>query len=292
MKIRVNNLVKSFEDRRVLDKISLDLEKGLITGLVGRNGSGKTTLFKCMSGIYDIDEGDFTIDGVSLKDDKALISKIAFLPDRFEYFNYYRARVIPDFYKVTYKDFDTDFFFTELNKNKIDPNQNIRNFSKGEKNILGLITILASNANILLIDEILDGMDILNSEKILAYLIDAKDQGRAIFASSHQIDKLSGIADNIYYLSLAGNLIDTSNREINQLHKAQVVFKEEIPREFLDQTIVVNKIGRVATVLINIDERKLSRFLNRDDVVQYDILNPKVEDYFYLEAGGINDEEI
>lgn len=292
MKIRVNNLVKSFEDRRVLDKISLDLEKGLITGLVGRNGSGKTTLFKCMSGIYDIDEGDFTIDGVSLKDDKALISKIAFLPDRFEYFNYYRARAIPDFYRVIYKDFDTDFFFTQINKNKIDPNQNIRNFSKGEKNILGLITILASRADILLIDEILDGMDILNSEKILAYLIDAKDQGRAIFASSHQIDKLSGIADNIYYLSLAGNLIDTSNSEINQLNKVQVVFKDEIPREFLDQTIVVNKIGRVATVLINIDESKLSRFLNRDDVVQYDILNPKVEDYFYLEAGGINNEEI
>ncbi|MDO5047595.1 MAG: ATP-binding cassette domain-containing protein [Anaerococcus sp.] len=290
MKIRASNITKSFGKNLVLDDVSFDLAKGKISGIVGRNGSGKTTLFKSMTGIYDMDKGDFSIDGVSLKDNRSLISKLAFLPDRFDYFNYYKARKIPDFYRLTYKDFDQDFFFSQLNKNKIDPNQNIRNFSKGIKNILGLITILATRADILFIDEILDGMDIINNRKIISFLLDAKDEGRAILASSHQLDRLAGICDNIFYLTLDGKLVDTADRKVNKLKKVQVVFRDEIALDFLESAILINKLGRVATVLIDMDDQRLSSFLDRDDVVQYDLLSPKIEDYFYMEAGGLSDE--
>ena len=285
MRIRADKISKAFDEKKVLDNISFDLEEGMITGLVGRNGSGKTTLLKCLCGIYDMDEGSFNLDGKDIRENPSLIKNIAFLPDSFDYFNYYKVKHIPGFFRVIYEDFNEAFFLEEIKKQKIDPDKNVRNFSKGQKNILGLITILASRAKILLIDEILDGMDVLNKKEILSYLIDAKDSGKAVFASSHELDQLSGISDYIYYLTKDGKLIDTSDERINQLRKIQLVFKDQVPDNLDRRMILVNKIGRVATILVNQSKEEVEEILDRDDIIQYDILNPKIEDYFYLERG-------
>ena len=285
MRIRAEKITKAFDERKVLDNISFNLEEGMITGLVGRNGSGKTTLLKSLCGIYDMDGGSFSLDDKDLSENPSLIKNIAFLPDSFDYFNYYKVKNIPGFFRVIYEDFDETFFFEEIKRQKIDPDKNVRNFSKGQKNILGLITILASGAKILLIDEILDGMDVLNKKEILSYLIDAKDSGKAVFASSHELDQLSGISDYIFYLTKDGKLIDTSDERINQLRKIQLVFKDQVPESLDRRMILVNKIGRVATILVNASEKEVEEILKREDLVQYDILNPKIEDYFYLERG-------
>ena len=285
MRIRADKITKAFDERKVLDNISFNLEEGMITGLVGRNGSGKTTLLKSLCGIYDMDEGSFSLDDNNIRENPSLIKNIAFLPDSFDYFNYYKVKNIPGFFRVIYEDFDETFFFEEIKRQKIDPDKNVRNFSKGQKNILGLITILASGAKILLIDEILDGMDVLNKKEILSYLIDAKDSGKAVFASSHELDQLSGISDYIFYLTKDGKLIDTSDERINQLRKIQLVFKDQVPDKLDRRMILVNKIGRVATILVNQSEKEVEAILKREDLVQYDILNPKIEDYFYLERG-------
>ena len=285
MRIRADKITKAFDERKVLDNISFNLEEGMITGLVGRNGSGKTTLLKSLCGIYDMDEGSFSLDDKNIRENPTLIKNIAFLPDSFDYFNYYKVKNIPGFFRVIYEDFDETFFFEEIKRQKIDPDKNVRNFSKGQKNILGLITILASGAKILLIDEILDGMDVLNKKEILSYLIDAKDSGKAVFASSHELDQLSGISDYIFYLTKDGKLIDTSDERINQLRKIQLVFNDQVPESLDRRMILVNKIGRVATILVNQSEKEVEEILKREDLVQYDILNPKIEDYFYLERG-------
>lgn len=285
MRIRADKITKAFDERKVLDNISFNLEEGMITGLVGRNGSGKTTLLKSLCGIYDMDEGSFSLDDNNIRENPSLIKNIAFLPDSFDYFNYYKVKNIPGFFRVIYEDFDETFFFEEIKRQKIDPDKNVRNFSKGQKNILGLITILASGAKILLIDEILDGMDVLNKKEILSYLIDAKDSGKAVFASSHELDQLSGISDYIFYLTKDGKLIDTSDERINQLRKIQLVFKDQVPDKLDRRMILVNKIGRVATILVNQSEKEVEAILKREDLVQYDILTPKIEDYFYLERG-------
>ena len=128
-------------------------------------------------------------------------------------------------------------------------------------------------------------MDVLNKKEILSYLIDAKGSGKAVFASSHELDQLSGISDYIYYLTKDGKLIDTTDERINQLRKIQLVFKDQVPDNLDRRMILVNKIGRVATILVNASKEEVEEILDREDIIQYDILNPKIEDYFYLERG-------
>ena len=285
MIFRVDNISKSFGKNRVLDHVSFSLKPATITGIVGRNGSGKTTLLKILCGIYKQDQGEFFIDDKKLEDDPKLISRIGFLPDRFDYFSFYKAKDVPDFYKIIYPDFDSDYFFTELNKNDIDPNQTIRNFSRGRKNLLGLITIIATGADIILVDEVLDGMDVLNKKLILSYILDAKEDGRTVLASSHELDYLAGVCEEILYLSKDGKLKNTSADNKN-IRKIQVVVKDKLPKALEENSVLVSSLGRVNVLLINADEKLLSQYLSDDQIVQYDILGLKIEDYFYMEAGG------
>lgn len=285
MIVEAININKSFANKKVLVDVSLNLEKGMITGLVGRNGSGKTTLLKILAGIYNADSGKFKIDGNSLIINPKTIEKIAYLPDRFDYFNYDKVKEIPGFYKIIYPKFDENFFLSEIKKHQMDLDQTVRNFSKGEKNLLGLITILSTNAEVLLVDEILDGMDVINKRAIIEYLLDARDKDCAVFASSHELASLSGICDQIYYLSKEGHLAATNAEENKNINKIQIVVKDSLPEEIEHRSVIISHIGRVYNILIDADEQSLNKLLNSQQIVQYDRLDMKVEDYFYLEEG-------
>lgn len=279
------NISKSFGDQMVLSDVSFSLEEGNITGLVGRNGSGKTTLLKIIAGIYKQDAGKIKIKGKTLDINPETIEYLAYLPDRFDYFNYNKISEIPDYYKILYPNFDVEFFKKELDDQDLLMNKSVRNLSKGEKNLLGLITVLASKAEVILVDEILDGMDVLNKRRITEYLLDAKDKGCAVFASSHELAELAGICDNIYYLSKDGKLSETSEDANRNLHKLQVVVKDKLPQAIKDKAVVISNIGRVYTLLINLDPTDLHNLMQNPEIVQYDRLEVKIEDHFYLEEG-------
>lgn len=285
MIVEAININKCFDDNKVLDNVTFGLDQGLITGLVGRNGSGKTTLLKIISGIYKQDSGKIKIDGKSLEINPRTIENLAYLPDRFDYFNYYKIKEIPGYYEILYPNFDRDFFEKEIERFSYNPKSNIRNLSKGEKNLLGLIAILASNAKVLLVDEVLDGMDVLNKRRIIEYLLDAKDKGCAVLASSHELADLSGICDEIYYLTKDGRLNKTYDEENQSLHKLQIVVKDKLPENIKNKSVIISNFGRVYTVLIDLNNEFLEELLNDAEIVQYDKLEVKVEDYFYLEEG-------
>lgn len=150
---------------------------------------------------------------------------------------------------------------------------------------MGLITILATKADIILVDEVLDGMDVLNKKLILSYILDAKDAGRTVLASSHDLDHLTGICEEILYLSKDGRLKNTSV-DTKNIKKIQIVVKDKLPKDLIDNSVLVSSLGRVNIILINASEDLLDHMLANDEIVQYDILNLKIEDYFYMEQGG------
>lgn len=285
MIVEAINVNKSFDSLKVLSDVNFSLKEGNITGLVGRNGSGKTTLLKILAGIYKEDCGKVKIAGKTLAINPRTIENLAYLPDRFDYFNYHKISEIASYYKILYPRFDEDFFFNELEKQAYNLKATVRNLSKGEKNLLGLITVLASNANVILIDEVLDGMDVLNKRRITEYLLDAKDKGCAVFVSSHELAELSGICDNILYLSKDGHLSETSADGNQDLHKVQVVVKNDLPTNIKEKSVILSNIGRVYTLLIDINETDFHNLMQNVEIVQYDNLEVKVEDYFYLEEG-------
>ncbi|MDY6065798.1 MAG: ABC transporter ATP-binding protein [Finegoldia sp.] len=279
------SIEKSFDGKKVLDRVSFSLNKGEIVGLVGRNGSGKTTLLKILSRILDADSGIFTVGEGDLFLEANLIRSLAYFPDRFDYFNFTTVEKAMDYYKLIYPKFNRAFVVNEAKKNKLDLKKTIRTFSKGNTSLIGLLIVLATGADIILCDEILDGMDVINREKIIGYLIDAKEEGRTILLSSHELEELSGITDRNLYLSLDGKLEDLSDKSDENIHKLQVVVKESLPEDIRSRSVIRHQIARVYTILIDIDDREIEKLMDRDEIVLYDELEVLLEDYFYWERG-------
>ncbi|MGO1580430.1 MAG: ATP-binding cassette domain-containing protein [Peptoniphilaceae bacterium] len=282
--MKISKISKSFGDKKVLDNISFELEKGQITSIVGRNGSGKTTLLKTINRILDPDRGDILIDGKSLIKEEALQREIVYLPDRFDFFLYSNAEKTMNFYKIIYPNFDEKFVIEEAEKLKLSLKKSFKSQSKGNKAILGLLIVLATNAQYLFLDEILDGMDILNKEIIIKYLLDATESGKSILISSHQLNELQGISDKVIYLNLSGNIekFEDTNESV---HKIQIVTKEILPKDISNMSIIRSHLGRVYIVLFDGSLEEIEEKLNCEDIVQYDILPIQMEDLFYLEKG-------
>lgn len=284
MILEVKDLSKSFESEKVLDKINFNLEEGQIHALVGRNGSGKTTLLKILVDILKKDEGSLKILGKTYREDRHIIENIAYLPDRFDYFDYVSVLKMSEYYKILYPNFDDNFFRMEIKKNNINPKKSLRNFSKGYKNLIGLLAVIASNAKIVLLDEILDGMDVLNKDVIISYILDMKDQGRTVLASSHELEELAKISDISLYLTKDGKIKNISNSK-NSFIKAQVVVKDKLDKAILNHSVLRFNMGRVYVILIENKDNIREILDSNETVVQYDILEPKIEDSFYWEKG-------
>lgn len=282
--LRAENISMKFDEKQVINNISLDIEKGKITGLIGRNGSGKTTVLRILSQITRPDSGHISLEGQDLLKMPELKEKIAYLPDNFNYFPYENTKKIIEYYKTIYDDFDEDFALNELGDLGLPININSRKLSKGQRTLLGIVIILASQADYLLLDEVLDGMDVLNIDRIIKYLLMAQDQGRSVFLASHQLDELEAITDKVYYLSLEGSLLDRDLEDAGLL-KYQLVVKDHLDQDLKENMVIKDNIARVYTVLVRGDKKTWEARFDKAGIVQYDLLPAKLEDMFFYERG-------
>ena len=285
MKLEIKNLSKKFEKKEVLNNINLEVESGEVVSLVGRNGSGKTTLLKLITGIYQLDIGEITIDAVNIEQNN-LKSNIIYIPDKFDYFKYTKIKNIIKYYALAYDNFDEKFFKKELEKNKISLNKKVTELSKGQTVIFGVILGLACKTNFLLLDEPLDGIDIINIKLIINYIIEAQDSGVGILVSSHQLDYLENISDKIIYIDTTGKY----GKEVDKMaySKYQLVYEDKIPDEFanLDSVRIVSNIGRVYVVLVRGSFEETIDLIQESTPLQCDELPVLLEDIFIINNKG------
>lgn len=279
--LQINDIHKSYGKKHVLNGISFSVEKGKVTSLIGRNGSGKTTMLEILSRIISQDGGFISIDDKKIDEDITLQQNIAFLPDRFDLFKYSNAMRIMEFYEIIYPNFDREFVKTELTKLKISPKMDVRNLSKGQSALLGLVVILATGADYILLDEILDGIDVVNRRKVIEYVLDATAAGRAVLISSHSLDELESISDTAIYISLDGSL-QAVDQSLN-LNKFQIVLKETLKEEDREKLFITGEIGRVITILTEDSFEEVQKKL-KTEIIQHDIIPVKYEDVFYYES--------
>lgn len=279
--LQINDIHKSYGEKHVLNGISFSVEKGKVTSLIGRNGSGKTTILEILSRIISQDGGFISIDDKKIDEDITLQQNIAFLPDRFDLFKYSNALRIMEFYEIIYPHFDREFVKTELTKLRISPKRDVRNLSKGQSALLGLVIILATGADYILLDEILDGIDVVNRRKVIEYVLDATAAGRAVLISSHSLDELESISDTAIYISLDGSL-QAVDQSLN-LNKFQIVLKETLKEEDREKLFITGEIGRVITILTEDSFEEVQKKL-KTEIIQHDIIPVKYEDVFYYES--------
>ncbi|WP_192981207.1 ABC transporter ATP-binding protein [Marinilactibacillus psychrotolerans] len=182
---------------------SLQVNKGMITGLVGENGAGKTTAFKALLGLIPVDSGTAKIDGISVdqltSENKEKIGTV--LSDSF-FSPAFTIKDINRLLKNFYQEYDESYFLTKCQEFNLPLNQKIKEFSTGMQGKLKTLTALSHKAQILILDEPTSGLDVSARYEILDILQEYLDKypESCVLISSHISTDLERICDDIYYL--------------------------------------------------------------------------------------------
>ena len=288
MKLTIEKINKKFSKKIVLNNVSFSVTTGEIVALVGRNGSGKTTLLKILSGIYSQDSGEIEIEGV---DNKNIRKQLIYIPDRFDYFKNSKIKKVFEFYKLAYENFDEQYFKTELEEIKLSQTRRLSELSKGQLAIFSLILGISCRTKFILLDEPLDGIDVINTKKIVDYILDAQSDGIGLLISSHQLNALENISDKVVYLDDGVGVSEEINKD--EYSKYQLVYQEKIPEELRrnPDVRIISNIGRVYVVIMRGSYTATHVIIQDKDLLQYDKLPISLEDIFLLNSKG-EDENV
>ncbi len=289
--LEIKNVYKAFDNQKVLNGVSLNIEYGSIFGLVGINGAGKSTLLRCIAGIYQLDEGCILFDSLDTYDDNE-IRKDIFLVSDDPYFPYGSTiESLKSFY-MSFYDFDNDTYNKYLKLFGLNPKNNISKFSKGMKRQTMLLLALACKPKLLLLDEAFDGLDPMVRVHIKNALSDLiEDNHSLIIISSHNLKELEDICDS-YGILEDGNIEtygDLLESKAN-VNKYQLAFSEDVDLSIFDNFNVLykNKEGRIITLVIKGDKQEVVDGLQELKPLLLDVLNVNFEELFIYEHTGGN----
>lgn len=281
--ISFSNVVKRFDEKLVLDNINWKLSKGHCYGLVGPNGSGKSTLLRLISGVIEADTGTVFVDRENVFDNPPAKEKIFFLADDPYFFPQSNMDEMRAFYQRFYPNFDVQKYQMLLEDFKLDPFTKINSFSKGMKRQVMLILGLASNPDILLLDEAFDGLDPLMRFKLRQYIAQEISENEILVViSSHNLRELEDICDHIAMINNNKLQMDSATDEMQDTyHKYQLVFKDRFDIEVLKalNPLHVSGTDRIFTMIVKGDKTEIEPSLKA--------LNPMI-----LEQGHASLEEI
>ncbi|MBR4085374.1 MAG: ABC transporter ATP-binding protein [Lachnospiraceae bacterium] len=193
----VKKKYKTFE----LD-LSMTLEPGTITGLIGRNGAGKSTTFKAILGLIKLTDGKILIDGKEPKDlEPADKEKIGVVLSDSGFNGYMTVKDVIATMSAMYKKFDKADFVSKCEHFDIPLNQKIKEFSTGMKAKLKVLLAISHGAKLLILDEPTSGLDVVVRNEILDLLREyMEDEENSILISSHISSDLEGLCDDVYFI--------------------------------------------------------------------------------------------
>jgi ABC-2 type transport system ATP-binding protein len=197
--LTTKQLSKYFYQKKALEKVDINIEKGKIYGILGPNGGGKSTLLKLAAGLLKPSGGEITIDnknpGVYTK------SIVSYLPETNYFYKWMRIKDALNFFNDLYVDFDMENAGKSIEFMKLEEKEKITSLSKGMLGRLKLSLALSRNAKLYLLDEPLNGIDPVSREKIITSILDVFNKKSTIIICSHLIYYIEKLLDYIFFLS-------------------------------------------------------------------------------------------
>lgn len=210
--IRVENAVKSFKGQNVLRNVTLHCMPGQICGIVGYNGSGKTVLFKCICGLYSLDEGEIWIRDKRMKKDMDMLTEAGIIIEEPAFLRNYSGYKNLDYLYRIRNHKDKAHIHEIMIKVRLDPlsKKRVRNYSLGMRQRLAIAQAIMEEQPILILDEPMNGLDKRGVEEMRSFFNDLKAEGKTILMASHNKEDIEVLCDEVYEME-SGVLTKVSN---------------------------------------------------------------------------------
>jgi ABC-2 type transport system ATP-binding protein len=254
--IEIDNLTKDYETgfwrkRRVraLDGLSLTVESGQIFGFLGANGAGKTTTLKLLMRLIFPTAGAARILGCDIND-IAMHARIGYLPENPYFYDYLTAREFLNYcgelfgLDRTTREHRTNELLTRVNLETKGWDRQLRKFSKGMLQRVGLAQALVNDPEIVFLDEPMSGLDPVGRREVRDLIASLRTQGKTVFMCSHILSDIEVLCDSVAILkhgrlAHAGSLAELRAGEKNAF---------EVIATGADPEVLKNQLGIGATV--------------------------------------------
>jgi len=259
--VRIENLVKYYQGRCVLDGIDLTVPKGCIYGLLGRNGAGKTTIIRILLGLEPASRGYTELLG---RQSWSLGSrdrgKIGYVAEGHHLIQNYKVARLVDLCRNLALRWNAEFFRHLLSTFRLPMDRKVKELSNGMRAQLNLALAMAIDPELLILDDPTLGLDTVARRQFLELAIDLiQRDGRSILFCSHILSDVERIADRIGILAGGKLVVDCSLEELKRrVRKLQIIFADKAPDDLhLTEIIQQEKQGRELVITVaNFNDQK------------------------------------
>ena len=293
MRLELKNIDKSFGEKQVLKGVSFTAESGKAFGLLGRNGAGKTTSIRILMNVFPANSGEVLVDGAPIDYEKI---KIGYLPEER---GLYPKKIIIDQLSyfaqlkgMTKKDavVAVDAWLERLGMTEY-RNKRLDTLSKGNQQKIQLVTALAHNPDIVILDEPFSGLDPVNAILLKDVVKEQIAKGRIVLFSSHQMSYIEEFCDSIAIINagkvaLHGDLHDIKRNYPRDRLVVSTTKPELIRRDF-GSACTETENGALLLQMASPDEKSavMKRMVEQYDVDEIKVFEPSLNDIFVQYAG-------
>lgn len=216
--LKIEHYSKSFNGKKAVNDLSLEINTGEIYGFIGHNGAGKTTTLKAAAGILKFDKGEIYIDGISIRQNPLECKRrIAYIPDNPNIYDYMTGiqylNFIADVFSISSADrLDRINYYSAMFGIIADLAQPISSYSHGMKQKLVIISAWMHQPRLILMDEPFVGLDPKASHQLKVMMREFCSEGGAIFFSTHVLEVAEKLCSKIAIIK-NGELVKSGTME-------------------------------------------------------------------------------
>ena len=293
MILELKNIDKSFGEKEVLKGVSFVAEGGKAFGLLGRNGAGKTTSIRILMNVFPANSGEVLIDGKPIDYDKI---GIGYLPeerglypkkliiDQLVYFAELKGMSAKDAVKAV------DYWLSRLGMSEY-RNKKLDTLSKGNQQKIQLVTALAHDPDIVILDEPFSGLDPVNAMLLKDVVKEQISKGKIVLFSSHQMSYIEEFCDSIAIINAGKVAISGDLHEIKRTYpRDKIVVSTQTPEKImadLGDICTEREDGTLLIQLASPDEKQsmMKRLVESYDIDEVKVFEPSLNDIFVEYAG-------
>lgn len=248
MMVSIDNVIKKFDEKNVLNNISINIPQGSICGLVGPNGAGKTTLLRIISSLQEADSGQAKINASVYS---ALIEKPALLNELDAYENITQQLII---YGLEDK-YQPSEFLEYVGLEDI-LNKKVKHFSLGMKQKLAIAMMLVGNPDLIILDEPMNGLDPQGMIDLRNLILKLNEDGVTFIISSHLLYELEKIATDFIFINHGEIIANMTSEEFKDIRKGYIQLEIDNKDSF------IKTMEDLRMDYVQVDDNKLNVFTN------------------------------
>lgn len=198
MILESREVTKKYGSKTAVNQVSLQLEPGLVYAMLGPNGSGKTTWMKMVAGLVKPTNGEILYQGTPIgKESK---KEIAYMSTEPYFYNWMTVSDVGKYYEDFFEDFSMEKYRQMISRMELTEDMKAKKLSSGMMAKLKIAVTMARKARLYLLDEPLNGIDLLARDQIMKSILEAIDPDVTLVVSSHLVDELERVADAAIFM--------------------------------------------------------------------------------------------